>query len=85
MGDPKFVGVFLKSLRTGFYRRVLEEGRVAAGDCFDRVQEGPGKVRVVEAMRLLFFDKKNLEGTRRVLAVPALSPEWRSEFEARLG
>ena len=85
MGDPRFVGVFLKSLRTGFYLRVLEEGRVASGDRFEREREGPGAVTVAEAMRLLFFEKQDLEGARRLLEVPALSPEWRGEFEKRLG
>jgi len=84
MGDPGFVGVFLESLRSGFYLRVLEEGRVAAGDRFERQSEGPDRVTVAEAMRLLFFDKKDLEGARRVLGVPALSPEWRAEFEKRV-
>ena len=81
-GNPE---LYLKSLRTGFYLRVLEVGSVAAGDRFERISEGPGAVRVAEAMRLLFFDKQDLDGARRVLAVPALSPEWRAEFEARLG
>lgn len=84
MGDPRFVGVFLKSLRTGFYLRVLEEGAVAAGDRFVGEAEGPGGVSVADAMRLLFFDKQDRAGARRVLAVPALSPEWRAELEKRL-
>lgn len=85
MGDPGFVGVFLKSLRTGFYLRVLQEGHVAAGDRLERERQGPGAVSVAEAMRLLFFAKEDLAGARRVLEVPALSPEWRSEFEKRVG
>ena len=85
MGDPRFVGVFLKSVRTGFYLRVLEEGRLAAGDRFEREHPGPGAVTVARAMRLLFFEKNDLDGARQVLAVPALSPEWRREFEKRVG
>jgi MOSC domain-containing protein YiiM len=85
MGDPGFVGVFLKSLRTGFYLRVLEEGPLAAGDRFEPEREGPGAVTVARAMRLLFFEKNDLDGARQVLAVPALSPEWRREFEKRVG
>ena len=85
MGDPGFVAVFLKSLRSGFYLRVLEEGRVAAGDRFERQREGPGRVSVVEALRLLYFEKDDLDGARRVLDVPALSAAWRAEFEQRLG
>ena len=85
MGDPGFVAVFLKSLRSGFSLRVLEEGRVAAGDRFERQREGPGRVSVVEALRLLYFEKDDLDGARRVLDVPALSAAWRAEFQQRLG
>lgn len=85
MGDPGFVAVFQKSLRTGFYLRVLEEGRVASGDRFVRERPGPGAVTVAETTRLLFFDKADLDGARRALDVPALSPKLRAKFERRLG
>ncbi len=32
MGDPRFVKVFLRSCRVGFYFRVLQEGEVGVGD-----------------------------------------------------
>ena len=37
------------------------------------------------AVAVRLAGKDDLDGARRVLAVPALSPDWRAEFEARLG
>jgi MOSC domain-containing protein YiiM len=84
MQDNRFPKRFLRSLRTGFYLRVLEEGEVGAGDVMERLETGPGQVTVREACRLLHFDRADRAGIQRVLEVPALSPDWRREFDALL-
>lgn len=84
MGMPTFPKLFLQSGRVGFYMRVLEEGKVGAGDTFERVAQDPEAMTVREMSHLLFFDAKNLEGARRALRIRALSPGWRSAFEERL-
>jgi MOSC domain-containing protein YiiM len=43
MQDNRFPKRFLRSLRTGFYLRVLEEGEVGAGDVLERLETGPGQ------------------------------------------
>jgi MOSC domain-containing protein YiiM len=85
MGSSGFPKLFLASLRTGFYLRVLEEGELGAGDALERLALGPEQVPVREACRLLHFDRGNREGIRRVLTIPALSAEWRRAFEKLLG
>jgi len=84
MGLAKFPKMFLASCRVGFYLRVLEEGEVGAGDAFERITIDPEQITVREMCHLLYFEKKNLEGTRRALRIQALSPGWRSSFEDRL-
>ena len=84
MGAPSFPKRFLNSGRVGFYLRVLVEGEVGAGDAFERVAVGPERTSVREVSRLLHFDAGNVEGIRRVLRIPALSPAWRASFEERL-
>ncbi len=84
MGLPRFVKMFLASCRVGFYLRVLEEGEVGAGDVFERVRTGPERMTVREICHLLYFDPDDLEGARRALRIPALSPGWRQSFEERL-
>ena len=84
MGMPRFPKTFLASGRVGFYLRVLKEGEVGAGDAFERLEECPERISVRQISRLLFFEPENLEGAKRALRIRALSPGWRSSFEARL-
>lgn len=82
MGDAAFIKRFLQSCRVGFYLRVLEEGEVAAGDDIERITADPRRVSVMDACRLMHFDRANRAAIERVLAVDALSPAWREAYEA---
>ena len=84
MAMPRFPKLFLASGRVGFYLRVLEEGEVGAGDEIERVRRDPERLTVRETSHLLFFEGEDLEGARRALRVPALSPGWRESFGERL-
>ncbi len=81
MGRPDFVKQFLASERSGFYLRVLEEGDVGAGDVIERVEIGPEQMTVRQVHHLLYFDNKNVDEAKKVLRIPALSPNWRDSFE----
>jgi MOSC domain-containing protein YiiM len=50
MGIPEFPRLFLKSARSGWYARVVEEGDVGAGDRVERETGGAGPP-VIEALR----------------------------------
>ena len=84
MGVEGFYNQILKSNRPGFYFRVLEEGEVGPGDIIEKVHEDPVGMSIVEMNRLLYFDKDNMDGARKVLTIKALSPGWRNSFEDRL-
>lgn len=84
MGLRGFEKTFLASGRVGFYLRVLEEGKVGAGDVLDRVRTDPERMTVREICRLLYFDPENLVGAKKALRIRALSPGWRQSFEERL-
>lgn len=81
MGMPEFVKLFMASQRVGFYFRVLQEGEVGAGDVIERVKVGPEQMTVREMFHLLYFAKQKLEGARKALCIPAMSPGWRGVFE----
>jgi MOSC domain-containing protein YiiM len=81
MDLPQFPKMFLSSGRSGFYLRVLEEGELGAGDVFERVKVGPEQVTVRETHHLLYFDRENPAGAKKVLRIPALSSRWRASFE----
>ena len=85
MQRPDFLKLFMPSERVGFYFRVLEEGEVGAGDVLERVKVGPEQMTVREMFHLLYFDPDNLEGARKALRIPAMSPGWRGSFEEIVG
>ena len=80
MGDPEFVKIFLKSTRSGFYLRVLEEGEIGAGDAIERVAIGPEQISIQALYHLRFKDPLNKAMIERALSVEALSKEWRREL-----
>lgn len=84
MGMAPFPKLFLASGLMGFYLRVLEEGEVGAEDAIERVESDSERMTVRKMSDLFFYDKENLEATRRALRVRALSPGWRQPFEERL-
>ena len=54
MERPTFPKAFLRSGRTGFYFRVLEEGELGAGDPIELVSRQPGAVTVEKMVRLTY-------------------------------
>ena len=84
MRSARFPKIFLASCRVGFYLRVLEEGHVGEGDVLERTKLDPEGLTVRDTCHLLYFDRKNVEGARKALRIPALSPGWRASFEQRL-
>jgi MOSC domain-containing protein YiiM len=80
-GKSDFVKLVSDSGRTGFYFRVIEEGKVKAGDSLDLVERDLCRVSVAFANQIFYHDRKNREGIEKVLAVPALSEAWRKPFQ----
>ena len=80
MGDQKFVKQFLKSLRSGFYLRVLAEGEVGAGDNIERVKVDAERLTVREVNHALYFDNENIALAERALRIAALAPGWKRSF-----
>jgi ferredoxin-NADP reductase len=61
---------------------VLEEGEVGAGDEIVKVADGPERFTVADVDALLYLPGHRTDQLRRALRIPALSPGWRSSFEA---
>jgi ferredoxin-NADP reductase/ferredoxin len=70
--------------RPGFYFRVLEEGEVQAGDEILKTASGPEQMTVAEVSALLYLPSHPRQQLLRVLRIPALSPGWRTSFQALL-
>lgn len=84
MDDESFVARFSAENRTGFYLRVLEEGRVAAGDAITLAKRAKGSVSVRDVFRLRYSTGGTRAEYERAAKILAFSPSWRAAFEKRL-
>jgi ferredoxin-NADP reductase/MOSC domain-containing protein YiiM/ferredoxin len=84
MNEPRMPALLTSSGRPGFYCRVLEEGEVGAGDEIVKVAEAKERMTVAEVNGLLYSPPHPRERLQRALRIEALSPGWRSSFEALL-
>jgi ferredoxin-NADP reductase/MOSC domain-containing protein YiiM len=84
MNEPRMAALLTSSGRPGFYFRVLEPGEVGAGDEIVKVGEAPEQMTVAEVNALLYSPRHDRDRLERALRIGALSPGWRSSFEALL-
>jgi ferredoxin-NADP reductase/MOSC domain-containing protein YiiM len=84
MNEPQMAALLVSHHRPGFYMRVLEEGEVGSGDEMVKITDGPKRVTVAEIDTLLYLPGRSRELLERSLRIPALSPGWRSSFQALL-
>ncbi|MBP2000972.1 MOSC domain-containing protein YiiM [Paenibacillus shirakamiensis] len=82
-GVPEMVLKVQQTGYTGFYCRVLQEGRVSVRDRFVLERQDDGGITIALANQIMFHDKLNLDGARRILAVEALSASWRETLSKR--
>jgi ferredoxin-NADP reductase/MOSC domain-containing protein YiiM len=84
MNEPRMPALLTSSGRPGFYFRVLQEGEVGAGDEIVKVGEAKERMTVAEINALLYSRDHARDRLERALRIEALSPGWRSSFEALL-
>jgi ferredoxin-NADP reductase/MOSC domain-containing protein YiiM len=83
-GEPAMPSLLVAHHRPGFYFRVLQEGRVAAGDEIVRLSTGPEEVTVAEIDGLLYLPNRSRRGLERALRIPALSDGWKGSLQELL-
>src|SRR5262249_44503339 len=84
MNEPRMAALLTSGGRPGFYFRVLQEGKVGAGDEIVKVGEAKERMTVAEINSLLYSPNHPRDRLERALRVEALSPGWRASFEALL-
>jgi ferredoxin-NADP reductase/MOSC domain-containing protein YiiM len=84
MNEPRMPALLTSSGRPGFYFRVLEEGDVGAGDEIVKVGEAGERLTIKEINALLYLPNHVRDQLQRALRIEALSPGWRSSFQALL-
>jgi MOSC domain-containing protein YiiM/ferredoxin-NADP reductase len=84
MNERRMPALLTSSGRPGFYFRVLQEGEVGAGDEIVKVGGAAERMTVAEINALLYSPDHPRDRLERALRIQALSPGWRSSFEALL-
>src|SRR5690242_11884929 len=82
MNDPRIPALLVSHRRPGFYFRVLDEGKVQAGDEIRKLAAGPEQMTVAEISALLYLPGHPRQQLLRALRIPALSPGWQASFRA---
>src|SRR4026208_739120 len=84
LNEARMPALLTSSARPGFYFRVLQEGQVGADDDIVKVGEAKERMTVAEINALLYLPNHARDRLERALRIEALSPGWRSSFEALL-
>jgi MOSC domain-containing protein YiiM len=82
---PDILKPFLRSGRSGFYLRVLEEGPVSAGSEIEVIEREPSKISVRELLGMQRLGEGTRESIEALLKIEALAPLARQDLETRLG
>jgi MOSC domain-containing protein YiiM len=80
LGEPRMAALLVAHHRPGFYRRVITEGRIRAGDAIVKTRTGPGALSVADTDALLYLPDRDTRKPRTALQIPALSPGWQDSF-----
>ncbi len=84
MAAPEIVKLFLRSQRTGFYLRVLQEGEIGAGDTIARVATDPLQMTVREVFQVSYAEGAGPAVIQRAMAMPAPARNWREMLAKQL-
>ncbi|MEC1535507.1 MOSC domain-containing protein [Bacillus sonorensis] len=83
-GVPNMVLKVQETGYTGFYFRVLQEGRVFKSGGLKLISRHPKAITISCANRIKHHDKDDIDGIKRLLEVEELSTSWRESFLKRL-
>ena len=84
MNNPQMPALLVSHKKPGFYLRVLQEGEVEAGNEIVKVADGPEHMTVAEIDAMLYLGRHSQQQLERALRLPALSPGWKTSFQALL-
>ena len=84
LDEPRMPGLLTGHGRPGFYLRVLEEGKVGAGDEIRVLHRDRRRMTVRRVSDLLYTADRDEPALRAAVAIPALSEGWRWSFRQLL-
>lgn len=82
--DASFPKMFIKSLRTGYYLRVVEPGRVSAGDPVLRIAHDEASLSIPAIVSIWLGHAASEAGLAHAVGLEALADAWRIPLRERL-
>jgi MOSC domain-containing protein YiiM len=84
LGEPQLVKWIADANYTGFYLRVLEEGRVARGDAFELAQAHADRISIATVNDILYDRSADMDLIARLVELPEFGDSGRAIFARRL-
>jgi len=81
---PALPGEVQQTGYTGYYFRVLQEGKIAAGDELTFISRHPARMTVKEAAAIMLFRKDELADALRLQAITGLAASWKETLADRI-
>ena len=83
-GEPRLINWVSDAGYTGYYLRVLAEGRVARGDDFALVEPHPDRITVAAVNDIIYQRSADIELITKLANMPAFGDAGRTKFARRL-
>ena len=84
MNSREFPKMFSQSGLLGSYFRVLQDGVIAPGDQFEKIDSEENSMSLKDVANLLFVDIKNIDLMKKALSIDSLTEEIKEKFRERL-
>lgn len=82
-GIPNLANLMQKTMRTGFYCRVLQPGLLAPGHSIELIQRPYPDWSLERLLKLLYINPLDQQELEKALTIP-LVPRWKKLFEHRI-
>ncbi len=82
--EGQFLNRIFASGYTGYFFRVLEEGKINSDSKIKWLEKEPNRVSVLFANTILFHNQDNKAGVEKILSVAALAEVWRQKLKKLL-
>ncbi|MHA6484055.1 MOSC domain-containing protein [Paenibacillus sp. strain BS8-2] len=69
---------------SGFYFRVLQQGNLQQGMKLVIAERHPAALSIMEANRIMYHEKDNMQAIQRLLSVTELAQSWQEQLQGRL-
>jgi MOSC domain-containing protein YiiM len=83
-GRPDFVRVVKENHRSGWYVRILREGKIAPGDRVELLARTHPGWTIARTAEVNYSRKRTLDDLRTLVELPELSANWRTDLTKKL-